>query len=205
MNTSANAYFIDGCGRCPLGGTPDCKVNPWRKELLELRRIVLECGLKEEVKWGVPCYTLEKKNILIVSALKACATLSFFKGALLSDIAGILEKPGENSQATRLIKFTNLKAILKSENTLKTYVFEAIELEKSGAKILFKKNPEPIPKELLDKLNASAQLKTAFYALSPGRQRGYILYISAAKQSKTREARIEKYVPQILKGKGLNE
>ena len=136
MNTKVDNYFTDGCGRCPLGGTPQCKVNNWTEELNQLRRIVLECGLTEESKWGVPCYTFQKKNIAIVSAFKEYCALSFFKGVLLNDTNNLLDKPGENSQSARLIKFTNTKQIIEQEPILKAYIFEAVEVEKAGLKLI---------------------------------------------------------------------
>lgn len=191
--------------RCPLGATPDCKVNNWPEELEKLRMIVLDCGLTEELKWGVPCYTFQKSNVLIISAFKEYCSLSFFKGALLKDAHRILEKPGENTQAGRLVKFTNVKQIVEIEPVLKEYIYEAVEAEKAGLKVNTKKNPEPIPEELQNKFEDIPALKTAFDALTPGRQRAYILHFSAPKQSKTRVSRIEKCMEKILAGKGLND
>ena len=191
--------------RCKLGGTPGCKVNDWLEELKMLRMIALDCGLTEEVKWGVPCYTFKGKNVFLVSALKEYCALSFFKGSLLNDSHKLLVKPGENSQAGRLAKFTNVREIIEKEAILKTYIFEAVELEKAGLKVNFKKNPEPIPIEFQKTLDENPQLKAAFEALTQGRQRGYILYFSQPKQSKTRESRIEKCMQQILDGQGLHD
>ncbi|TNE56475.1 MAG: hypothetical protein EP344_12380 [Bacteroidetes bacterium] len=205
MNPQVDLYFTEGCGRCPLGGTPDCKVHKWPDILEQLRLIVLDCGLTEEIKWGVPCYTNEGNNILLLSAFKDYCSLSFFKGALLQDPIGILEMPGPNSQAARLIRFTDAQKVLELEPILKTYIAAAIEVEKSGLKVQFKKNPEPVPEELQQKLDEDPVFRAAFEALTPGRQRGYILHFSAPKQSKTRESRIEKCMPQILSGKGLHD
>lgn len=205
MNPKVDKYLIDGCMRCPLGATPDCKVNNWPEELEKLRMIVLDCGLTEELKWGVPCYTFQKSNVLIISAFKEYCSLSFFKGALLKDAHRILEKPGENTQAGRLVKFTNVKQIVEIEPVLKEYIYEAVEAEKAGLKVNTKKNPEPIPEELQNKFEDIPALKTAFDALTPGRQRAYILHFSAPKQSKTRVSRIEKCMEKILAGKGLND
>ncbi|WP_423801167.1 YdeI/OmpD-associated family protein [Neobacillus sp. SAB-20_R2A] len=205
MNPKVDKYLIDGCMRCPLGATPDCKVNNWPEELEKLRMIVLDCGLTEELKWGVPCYTFQKSNVLIISAFKEYCSLSFFKGSLLKDAHRILEKPGENTQAGRLVKFTNVKQIVELEPILKAYIHEAIEVEKAGLKVEFKKDPEPIPEELQNKFEDIPALKTAFDALTPGRQRAYILHFSAPKQSKTRVSRIEKCMEKILAGKGLND
>lgn len=205
MNPKIDQYLSEGCGRCPLGGTSGCKVHKWPEELKKLRSIVLDCGLKEELKWGVPCYTYQNKNILIVSAFKEFCTISFFKGSLLNDTKRILVKPGGNSQAARYIKLTHIQEIIENESILKTYIFEAIEVEKAGLKVDFKPNPEPIPDELTQKLDEDPFFKTAFEELTPGRQRGYILYFSKPKQSKTRVARIEKCVPKILNREGLHD
>ncbi len=205
MNPKVDIYLSEGCGRCPLVGTPQCKVKKWQEELEQLRKIILDCGLVEELKWSQPCYTFQKTNIVLISALKANCVLGFFKGALLKDSNNILTAPGENSQSARIIPFTNVRKIVEMKPILKTYIFEAIEVEKAGLKVKFKKNPEPVPAELQKKLDDDPVLKTAFNALTPGRQRGYILYFSAPKQSKTREARIEKYRQQILNGEGLND
>jgi len=205
MNPKIDKYLLDGCMRCKFGATPECKVNNWREELKQLRRIVLECGLTEALKWGVPCYTFQNKNILIISAFKEYCSISFFKGALLSDSQSILQKQGENTQVTRLIKFTDVQKIVENEALLKTYIHEAVEVEKAGVKVTLKKNPEPIPKELDKKFEEDPVFKTAFETLTPGRQRGYILYFSAPKQSKTRESRIEKCLGKILNGEGLHD
>jgi uncharacterized protein YdeI (YjbR/CyaY-like superfamily) len=206
MNPKVDLYFTAGCGRCPLGNTPDCKVNKWQEELEKLRIIILACGLTEELKWGVPCYTFQKSNIVLISAFKEYCALTFFKGALLKDAHGILSKPGENSQAARLIRFTDVREIGRMEAILKAYIYEAIEVEKAGLKVDFKKSSEYImPEEFQNKLDKIPHLKTAFEALTPGRQRGYILYFSQPKQSRTRESRIARWMPQILIGKGLND
>lgn len=206
MNQEVDHYLSEGCGRCPLVGTPQCKVNNWREELEHLRRIVLDCGLTEEVKWRVPCYTHHKRNILIMSAFKEYCALSFFKGALLRDEHGILDKPGENTQAARLVRFTSVREIMVLEPVLKAYIYEAIEVEKAGLKVDFKEKTELVfPEEFQKKLDEDPALKTAFEALTPGRQRAYNLYFSAPKQSKTREARVGKCVEQIFNGKGLND
>ena len=205
MNPQVDQYLAEGCGRCPLGGTPDCKVHSWQQELDQLRRIVLDCGLAEELKWGVPCYTFQNKNIVIVSAFKDYASLSFFKGVLLQDAENLLVTPGENSQSARLIKFTDVEEILKLEPTLKAYIYEMIEVEKAGLKVEFKKQPEPIPEEFQQVLDTDVELRAAFEALTPGRQRGYILHFSQPKQSKTRQSRIEKCIPKILDGLGFHD
>lgn len=205
MNKSVDNYLIEGCGRCPLGGTPDCKVHQWTSELRLLRSIVLECGLTEESKWGAPCYTYQKKNVLMVSALKEYCCISFFKGSLLSDHKNLLVKPGPNSQAARLFKFRSLDEIERIESDIKAYIFESVEVEKAGLNVTFKKDPELVPEELELKFEEDPILRTAFEALTPGRKRGYILHFSQPKQSKTRIARIEKCVPMIMNGVGLND
>jgi len=181
------------------------KVKKWREEFGKLRMIILGCGLTEELKWGKPCYTFRGSNIVILQGFKESCALLFAKGALLKDPEGILEKPGENTQAARRIPFTNVGEIAGMEPILKAYIDEAIGAEKTGLKVDFKRNPEPAPEELQNKLDEIPSLKAAFSALTPGRQRAYILYFSAAKQSKTRESRVEKCMPQILGGKGLND
>ncbi len=205
MNKSVDNYFIEGCGRCPLAATPQCKVHSWIPELELLRTIVLECGLTEESKWGVPCYTYQNKNVLIISAFKKYCSINFFKGALFSAHQGILEAPGENSQAARMIKFTKKAQIEAIINEIRSCVYEAIEVEKAGLKVPFKKSPEPLPEELLTKFDEDPILKSAFDALTPGRQRGYILHFSQPKQSKTRTSRILKCTSMILAGIGLND
>ncbi len=205
LNPKVDQYLLEGCGRCPFGGTPDCKVHQWTAELELLRSIILDCGLTEELKWGAPCYTFEGKNVLMISALRSYCCISFFKGSLLSDNKGLLKKPGKHSQAAHLFKFTNIEDIKNIEADIKTYIFEAIEVEKAGLKVDFKKNPEPIPEELEKKFEEDPVLKTAFEALTAGRQRGYILYFSAPKQSQTRITRIEKCMPKILIGEGLHD
>ncbi len=205
MNQNVDDYFTEGCGRCPLGGTPDCKVNSWTQELHAMRRIILETGLTEESKWGVPCYTHNGKNVLTLSALKEFAAISFFKGSLLQDPEKLLSAPGPNSQAARYVKITDTEQVARNEQHIKAYIFEAIEVEKAGLSVEFKKNPEPIPEELEAKLEEDPFLKSAFEALTPGRQRGYILHFSAPKKSETRVSRIEKCTEQILNGIGLHD
>lgn len=182
------------------------KTKKWQKELEKLRMIILDCDLTEEFKWDVPCYMFEKNNIILLGAFKEYCALSFFKGALLKDDNAILSKPGENTQAIRIIRFKNIQEIIDIENILKTYIYEAIEVEKSGLKVTLKKNTEIIfIEELQNKLDENLELKTAFEALTPGRQRAYNMYFSEPKQSKTRESRIEKYIQRIINGKGLND
>ena len=179
------------------------KAKKWQQEMEKLRHVSLVCGLTEELKWGKPCYTFQERNIVIIQGFKEFCALLFCEGALLKDPNGILKEFGW--QAARRIPFTNVREIGEMEPILKAYIYEAIEAKKAGLEVNLKKNPEPIPEEFQNRLDKIPALKTAFDALTPGRQRGYILYFSGAKQSKTREARVEKCMPQILNGKGLND
>jgi uncharacterized protein YdeI (YjbR/CyaY-like superfamily) len=182
------------------------KAKQWQKEFKKLRMLILDCGLTEELKWGQPCYTFEKSNIVLIHGFKEYCALLFFKGALLNDPNGILIQQTENVQAARQIRFTNVREIVKMEPLLKAYIYEAIEVEKAGLKVNYKKTADfKIPEEFQKKLDEIPALKTAFDALTPGRQRAYIFYFSAPKQSKTRESRVEKCMQQILNGKGLND
>jgi uncharacterized protein YdeI (YjbR/CyaY-like superfamily) len=182
------------------------KAKTWQKEFEKLRTIVLECGLTEELKWGQACYSFENKNVVLIHGFKEYCALLFFKGTLLDDSYGILVQQTKNVQVTRQIRFTNLQEIVKMKTILKAYIYEAIEVEKAGLKVKLKKTAEfEMPEEFQKKLNKNAELKKAFKKLTPGRQRAYLLYFSAAKQSKTRESRIEKYIKPILNGKGLND
>ncbi len=178
----------------------------WREEFEKLRMVCLDGGLTEGLKWGKPCYTFQSSNIVLIHGFKDYCALLFFKGALLKDAKGILVQQTENVQAARQIRFTNVREIVEMEPVLKPYIKEAIKVEKAGLEVNYKKTSEfVIPEEFQNRLDESPVLKTAFAALTPGRQRGYILHFSAAKQSKTREARVEKCVQQILDGKGLND
>jgi uncharacterized protein YdeI (YjbR/CyaY-like superfamily) len=178
----------------------------FQKELELLRSIVLDCGLIEELKWGTPCYMFQKTNMILLGAFKDSCIISFLKGALLSDTENLLMKAGENTQAARIIKFTNAKDIVKIKSILKTYIFEAVEIEKAGLKVEPKKHSEyNVPEELKNQFKQKPDFKKAFEVLTPGRQRGYLLYFSDSKQSKTREARIEKYTQRIMSGKGIND
>ena len=182
------------------------KDTQWQKEYEKLRKIILDCGLIEELKWGCPCYTFENTNIVLIHGFKEYCALLFFKGALLNDPNGILIQQTKNVQSARQIRFTNVREIVKMEKILKAYVYEAIEVERAGLKVKLKKTSEfKVPEEFQKRLDKNAALKKAFDALTPGRQRAYIFYFSQAKQSKTREARVEKYLKQILNGKGLDD
>ncbi|WP_347942456.1 YdeI family protein [Peribacillus simplex] len=182
------------------------KAKKWKEEYKTLRNIVLDCELTEEFKWMHPCYTFENKNIVLIHGFKEYCALLFHKGALLKDAHGILIQQTENVQGARQIRFTNVQEIVATETILKAYIHEAIEVEKAGLEVNYKKNTEfIIPEELQKKFNEIPSLKTAFEALTPGRQRAYILHFSQPKQSKTRESRVEKCMKKILDGKGLND
>ena len=182
------------------------RANQWQEEFEQLRRIILACQLTEELKWGVPCYSFEKTNILLIHGFKEYCAILFVKGALLKDTIGILIQQTENVQSARQIRFTSADEIVEMEPVLKAYIKEAIEVEKAGLKVDFKKTAEfNMPEEFQNKLDEIPALKTAFEALTPGRQKAYLLYFSAPKQSKTRESRVEKCIQPILTGKGLNE
>ncbi|MEO5945462.1 MAG: YdeI family protein [Chitinophagaceae bacterium] len=182
------------------------KDTTWQKEYEKLRTIVLDCGLTEELKWGCPCYTLGKSNIVLIHGFKEYCALLFFKGALLNDPNGILIQQTKNVQSARQMRFTNTKEIVKLGKNIKQYINEAIEVEKAGLKVQLKKTTEfEMPEEFQTQLNKKPALKKAFEALTPGRQRAYLFYFSQPKQSKTREARVEKYTKKILAGKGLND
>jgi uncharacterized protein YdeI (YjbR/CyaY-like superfamily) len=192
MNTKVDFYFD--------------KVKKWQQELILLRQIALDCGLEEELKWGCPCYTYGKSNIVLIHDFKEYCAFLFFKGALLHDAKGILIQQTKNVQAARQARFTNTKEIIRHKAILKACIFEAVEVEKAGLKVTLKKTAEfTMPDEFKTYLHKKPALKKAFEALTPGRQRGYLLYFAAAKQTKTRAARIEKYIPQIMSGKGLND
>ena len=192
MNSNVDAYLE--------------KLKNFRDEIEALRAIVLECGLTEVYKWRAPCYTFNNTNILILGTFKEYCVLSFFKGALLKDENNLLVKPGENSQSTMMFKFTEVSEITKLKATIKAYIYEAIEVEKAGLKVVLKKHSDiEFVEELMTMLDENAALNSAFNALTPGRQRAYNLFFSGAKQSKTRVSRIEKYIPRILDGKGIND
>ncbi len=192
MNTKVDDYILNA-----KKGQPEIK---------QLRELLLDCGLTEEFKWRTPCYSFKGKNVVLIGSFKEYCALSFFKGILLQDSNGMLSKPGENSQAIRFFKFRNLEEIIDQKSNIKAYIYEAIEIEKAGLKVSFKSNTElELVKELQVALDKNPTLKTAFEALTPGRQRAYNIYFSGSKQSKTRETRIEKYTERILAGKGFND
>lgn len=182
------------------------KTDKWQKELVKLRNIVLECDLTEELKWGQPCYTYEGGNVVLIHGFKEYCALLFMKGALLKDSKGILIQQTKNVQSGRQIRFTTMGEITKMEPTLKAYIREAIKIEKAGLKVTHKETADfEVAEEFQSRLDTSAALRKAFSSLTPGRQRAYLLHFSAPKQAKTRESRIEKCIPQILEGKGLND
>ena len=181
------------------------KKSKWPDEMAKLREIILDFPLTEELKWGKPCYTFDESNVVILQGFKATCALLFAKGALLKDSGGVLEKPGQSTQGARRIPFTSLQEIVELEPVLRACLREAIEVQKAGLEVIYKKDPEPIPAELQARMDEVPALKAAFHALTPGRQRGYILYFSAAKQSSTRTARIGKYLPKILNGEGFHD
>ena len=205
-NPAVDEYFEIGCGRCSLVGTPDCKVHQWQDEMKLLRTLLLECGVTEERKWGVPCYTYNGHNFMMLAAFKEYCWISFSKGALLQDPYQILEKPGENTQSGRVVKFTQVDQVKDKLEILRQYIFEAMEVEKAGLKVKRKDISEyEVPEEFQNRLDADPELKEAFESLTPGRRKGYLLHFSSAKQSKTREDRIEKCVPRILMGLGFHD
>ena len=191
MNPKVDFYFNKGA---------------WQEETAQLRKIILSCELTEALKWGCPCYTHDTKNIVLIHVFKEYCALLFFKGSLLKDPAKVLIQQTEHVQAARQMRFTNVKEIVAQTRTIKNYVYEAIEVERAGLKVALKKTKEfPMPAEFKKKLASTPKLKAAFAALTPGRQRGYLLFFSSAKQAVTREARIEKSIADIIKGKGLND
>jgi uncharacterized protein YdeI (YjbR/CyaY-like superfamily) len=179
------------------------RISAWQAELTLLRNILLECGLTEELKWGIPCYVFESSNIILLQNFKAYCAIGFLKGALLQDTKGLLKKPGENTQGGRVFPFLNTKEIVKQKALIKSYIFEAIELEKAGLKIEVSATTIEVPEELEQQFKKTPAFKKAFYQLTPGKQRAYLIHFTGAKQSATRTSRIEKYTPQILCGKGF--
>ena len=192
MNPNVDAFISDA--------------KKWQAEIEHLRQLLLDCGLTEEFKWRAPCYCFQGNNVVLIGCFKQYCTLSFFKGTLLQDSNSLLSKPGENSQAMRFLKFTNVQEIQELKSVIINYIYEAIEIEKAGLKVVFKSNTElELAEEFQIILHKNPTLNTAFKALTPGRQRAYNLYFSAPKQSKTRQSRIENYIPRILNGKGIND
>jgi uncharacterized protein YdeI (YjbR/CyaY-like superfamily) len=206
MNPQVDVYFIDGCMRCSFGGTPACKVHKWDRELAFLRQLANESALEEELKWGCPVYTLNGKNVLMIGAFKEYCCLSFLKGVLINDTENLLVFAGENSQSAKLLKFTDFDQVVDATDKIIEYINQAIDIEKSGQKVELKTiDAYDMPDELSQALELDNELRDGFYALTPGRQRSYIIHISQAKQSATRISRIENCKPKILRGRGFNE
>jgi uncharacterized protein YdeI (YjbR/CyaY-like superfamily) len=206
MNQQVDHYLAQGCGRCKLYETPACKVHNWQRELVSLRLILLQCGLNEEVKWSHPCYTFNRKNLIMLYAFKEYCAITFFNGALLQDNSNLLVQQTENVQSGRQMRFNSSQTIIDNEAIIKAYIFEAIEVEKAGLKIEPKKTEDyPVPEELTIEFEKSSEFKKAFNALTPGRQRGYLLHFAQPKQSTTRTNRIEKYRKAIMLGKGMHD
>lgn len=206
MNPQVDTYFEIGCMRCPKGKTPECKALRWRPQMERLRSIVLSSELTEEVKWGVPCYTYNGKNVLILSAFNDYCSISFFKGSLLSDPEALLHQPGKHSQASRLLRYTTLDEIEAQLPAITTFIHEAIEIEKAGREVVYKQTSDyEIPEELASQFANDPAFQAAFESLTPGRQRGYLIYFAAPKKSETRHNRIEKYREKIFAGQGLHD
>jgi len=206
MNTtSVDAYLADGCGRCDLYRTPQCKVHTWTAPLIALRALLNETPLVETMKWGAPCYTLGGKNVVMLAALKGYCTLSFFKGAALEDPEGLLESPGPNSQHAMQLRFRSLDEVEARRGAAAAFVAQAIALEQAGVKTPRTTSTTALPEELQRSLDADPTLAAAFAALTPGRQRSYALHVSGAKQAETRARRAERCAPDILAGRGFNE
>ena len=207
MNTeSVESYLAEGCGRCDKYRTPECKVHLWTDALVALRGLLLDTELEEAMKWGSPTYAWNGKNVLMLVSRADHCSLSFFKGAGLDDPEGVLESPGPNSRFARYLKFDSVDDVMARYDQARGFVLDAIEFERAGKKIEVPDGrPEPIPDELADRLAADADLREAFDALTPGRQRSYILHIGGAKQAATRERRVDKCAPKIFTGKGFNE
>ena len=202
-NPQIDQFLLEGCMRCSLGATPACKVLLWTDILEFLRQLILETKLEEERKWGVPTYSLNGKNVIMLGVFKDSCVLSFIKGQLLPDPKGLLELPGPNSIGGRILRFTKLSQATLLEKEIRHYLQEAILVEQSGKKSEIAPPPQELPDELLQKFTEQPGLETAFFALTPGRQRGYLIHFSGAKQSPTRLSRIDKCVPKIFAGKGM--
>lgn len=204
-NTTFDSYVQEGCGRCHLFQSPACKVHQWTDLLIELRELLLEAGLEEQMKWGTPCYMFEGKNIIMLSSLKGACVLGFLKGAALADEDHLLVSPGPNTRFARQLRFTSLAELIPRRAQIARYIQAAIALERAGIKVEVDDALAPLPLELDAALAADMELASAFEALTPGRQRSYILHISGAKQPQTRERRVERCVDKILAGKGFHD
>lgn len=206
MNPLIDDYLKDGCGRCSLYQTPKCKVHTWQKCLTLLRTIILETGLQEELKWSMPCYSYQGKNVIMMAAFKDYCCISFFKGSAIQDDTGLLSTSGPNSKTGRIFKITDIQDIINHKVDIKALIFQAIALEKSGIKVKSASlQAEPWPDEFVEICRNKPELETAFKGLTPGRQRGYLIFFQGAKQSETRIRRIQKYIPLILQGKGMQD
>jgi uncharacterized protein YdeI (YjbR/CyaY-like superfamily) len=202
-NPQIDQFLVEGCMRCSLGATPACKVLLWTDILEFLRQLILETELQEERKWGVPTYTINGKNVVMLGVFKDSCVLSFIKGQFLPDPKGLLALPGPNSREGRILRFTQLNQAMELENDIRHFLQEAIQVERSGKKSETAPPPQVLPDELMQIFAEHAGLESAFFALSPGRQRGYLIHFSGAKQSPTRLSRIEKCIPKIFEGKGM--
>jgi uncharacterized protein YdeI (YjbR/CyaY-like superfamily) len=205
MNQAVDEYLRIGCGRCPRSGTPACSVNRWRDILQEMRRIMIDTGLTEERKWGVPCYTVDGKNVILIGSFLEHVVISFLKGGLLSDPHNILQKSGPNSHVGRIIRFTELETLLEMEPIIREYVREAVDVERKGLSLEREAVPESVPDELMRMFEDDPSFEAAFYRLTPGRQRGYLIHFGQAKQSETRIRRIENHINRIFEGIGIHD
>jgi uncharacterized protein YdeI (YjbR/CyaY-like superfamily) len=203
--TTVEQYLLDGCGRCSKGGTPNCTVHKWQPILVAMRELATECMLTEEVKWSVPCYTLKGKNVLMIHAFKEYCSIMFMKGSLLTDPENLLHRQTDNVTAGRQLRYTSLEDFLAQRKRAKAFIIEAIQLEDAGKKVEKRTEEEPMVEELKEAFTQDNAFKTAFYQLTPGRQRAYLLHFAQSKQAETRASRIEKCMPMILRGEGLHD
>jgi uncharacterized protein YdeI (YjbR/CyaY-like superfamily) len=203
--TSVDQYLLDGCGRCSKGGTPSCTVHAWHPILVAMRELATECMLTEEVKWSVPCYTLKGKNVLMIHAFMEYCSIMFMKGSLLTDPENILHRQTEHVTAGRQLRYTNLADFLAQREQAKAFILEAITLEEAGKKVEKRTEEEPMVEELKEAFSQDSTFKTAFYQLTPGRQRAYLLHFAQPKQAETRASRIVKCMPLIMRGEGLHD
>ena len=203
--TTVDQYLLDGCGRCSKGGTPNCTVHKWHPILVAMRELATECMLTEEVKWSVPCYTLKGKNVLMIHAFMEYCSIMFMKGSLLTDPENILHRQTDNVTAGRQLRYTNLEDFLAQREQAKAFIMEAITLEEAGKKVEKRTEEEPMVEELKEAFSQDSTFKTAFYQLTPGRQRAYLLHFAQPKQAATRASRIEKCMPLIMRGEGLHD
>ena len=203
--TSVDQYLLDGCGRCSKGGTPSCTVHTWHPILVAMRELATECMLTEEVKWSVPCYTLKGKNVLMIHAFMEYCSIMFMKGSLLTDPENILHRQTEHVTAGRQLRYTNLEGFLAQRDRAKAFILEAITLEEAGKKVEKRTEEEPMVEELKEAFAQDEAFKNAFYQLTPGRQRAYLLHFAQPKQAETRASRIVKGMPLIMRGEGLHD